>query len=159
MRAKLLVGRSQTFLMCFFVCGFCCLLPLTLVYYIFDKNASAFLYIFGFYFIPVRWEFSTSVEKYPEHPYLDLFPFCFIKTEQLGVLNILFQSWTFSFSTSYAGQPAEPPVIGSRKALFGTRSRSLPSLRGSRSFCLGRNLRQIPEKELFRGPLSSIRMV
>ncbi len=112
MRAKLLVGRSQTFLMCFFICGFCCLLPLTSVYYIFDKNASAFLYIFGFYSIPVHWEFSTGVEKYPEHPYLDFFPFCFIKTEQRGVLNILFQSWTFSFSTSYAGQPAEPPLRG-----------------------------------------------
>ena len=42
---------------------------------------------------------------------------------------------------------------------FRTRSRSRPSLRGSRSFCLGRNLRQIPQNVFLAPPFPLLALV
>ena len=46
-----------------------------------------------------------------------------------------------------------------QKDVFRTRSRSRPSLRGSRSFCLGRNLRQIPQSAFSAPPFPILALV
>ena len=62
MRAKLLVDRSQTFLMCLFVCGVYVISTNFSILYFFEKSKWFFeeLWIFS------RAEFSTGVEKFPD---------------------------------------------------------------------------------------------